>query len=207
MATYSYTFVNAGSFPNRKVDIPRFTQEIQNAVGILVALDSITLDEQNCNIVFRADLPIEQILALEQVIFAHTGESLDPPARAAVVIQPFSDAGRQIFIDGHRLACDQLATSFDVSWATDIELQGIIVRHNAGLDGDYVTAAIHHPLDMVNPVLSFGKSYVKPGDPLIISMEAESAKKIPAGIKLKLTYHAVAAGGAAVLYTDIVLWK
>jgi len=76
MSVHQYTIDADGTFPNKKVDLQRFEQEIRASDDILVALDSVSIAGPNCVIVFKADLPNEQILALEALVFAHSGESI-----------------------------------------------------------------------------------------------------------------------------------
>lgn len=75
-AVFQYAINADGLFPNKRVDVPRFTQEIRDSDLILIALDSVAIAGDNCVIVFKDDLPLDQLLALEALIFAHTGDPI-----------------------------------------------------------------------------------------------------------------------------------
>lgn len=73
---YEYTVNSDGTFPNKKVDLPRFTQEIQ-ASSITVALDGpLQVIDGNCCIDFKLVLSDAEVLVLEALVRAHSGEPL-----------------------------------------------------------------------------------------------------------------------------------
>lgn len=76
-ATFAFTIDSEGLFPNRKVDITRFSQEIRGSGAISVALSDVTVAGGNCVVVFADNLSNDEVLALEALVFAHTGA---PPA-------------------------------------------------------------------------------------------------------------------------------
>jgi hypothetical protein len=82
MTTYPYTVNTDGTFPNRKVDLDSLATQVRAASGISVALDTVTVSGGNCLFAFRADLTSAEILALEAVIAAHTGEPVLPNIQA-----------------------------------------------------------------------------------------------------------------------------
>jgi hypothetical protein len=70
---YEYTIDADETFPNRKVDLPRFTQEIQ-ASPITIALDgALQVINGNCCIDFKADLGFVDHRTLEGLVQAHSG--------------------------------------------------------------------------------------------------------------------------------------
>lgn len=75
MNVFQYQVDSENTFPNKKVDVIRFTKEIRES-AILVALDSVVLGGGYCTITFKTDLPQDQILLLESLMFAHSGEPI-----------------------------------------------------------------------------------------------------------------------------------
>ena len=73
--TYSYTVNSEGTFLNKALDIPRFTQEIR-ASAIVVALDAVAFVDGNCDVTFRDVLSSDDVLLLETLVRAHTGEPI-----------------------------------------------------------------------------------------------------------------------------------
>jgi hypothetical protein len=85
MTTYPYTINSDGTFPNKKVDLDSLLTQTRAASGISVALDGITVVGGNCLFAFRADLTSAEILALEAVISAHSGDPVLPDIQAVEV--------------------------------------------------------------------------------------------------------------------------
>lgn len=81
---FEYTIDADGTFPNRRVDIPSFTEEIEQS-AISVALVSITIVEGNCRIEFETNaneppgLTDAEILILEGLVTSHTAASIGEP--------------------------------------------------------------------------------------------------------------------------------
>lgn len=82
MSTHQFTIDADQLFLNKKVDIPRFTKEIQDSPDITVALDTITIVERNCVVTFKADISEAEDEALLDIVRAHTGTVLVPPIQA-----------------------------------------------------------------------------------------------------------------------------
>jgi hypothetical protein len=73
--TYTFTVNAEGTFYNRKVDVPRFTQEIA-ASPVITALDTIVIAGGNCLVTFKDALSAEDLAHLESVVHTHAGEPL-----------------------------------------------------------------------------------------------------------------------------------
>jgi hypothetical protein len=82
MTTYPYTISSDGTFPNKKVDIDSLIAQVHAAAGIAVALDEITIVGGNCLFTFRGDLSNSEILVLESIVAAHSGEPVSPTVQA-----------------------------------------------------------------------------------------------------------------------------
>jgi len=202
MSTHTYSTVNDGLFPNKLVDIPRFKQEIA-ASSISVALDTVEIDGENCVVTFKGEATESDVLALEQLVFAHTGEPLASDTRTAIYEQPSLIADSNLYISGHRSVClAGTTTVLDVQWPEVRSVQGVDIVVKDHEDGDKVSAEVVHPLAGV--VLSFGESYVKPDGK--ISIQARNSKVLPVGLIFRITYHSVGAVNA-VMYVDVVTWK
>lgn len=106
---FEYTVDSDGIFPNKRVDIPRFTEEIR-ASSISVALRGITIASGNCVIEFSGNassppgLSSAEILVLDTLVTSHTGEPLPVGAATVTLSSPsnpenkiplFSLAGRE----------------------------------------------------------------------------------------------------------------
>lgn len=74
MSVHQFTIDSDNLFPNRKVDLVRFTHEIRS--GIAATLTSVAIVEGNCVITFVETLTDAQVLALEALVFAHAGAPL-----------------------------------------------------------------------------------------------------------------------------------
>lgn len=74
MSVHQFTIDSDNLFPNRRVDTVRFGKEI--ADGIAGTLTSVVISEGNCVVTFVETLSDAQILALEALVFAHTGAPL-----------------------------------------------------------------------------------------------------------------------------------
>ena len=80
MALYEYSV--SGDFPNQVVHAVGLTEEIRQS-DITVALEQVSVDGDDCNITFKAELsPTEQGM-LDVVVAAHTGESPDQEINTA----------------------------------------------------------------------------------------------------------------------------
>jgi hypothetical protein len=83
---YQYTVDSDGTFPNHKVDLPRFEQEIR-ASSITIALEcSPQVISGNCCIDFKTALSENEVLALESLVHNHSGEHLPVSASNVNVI-------------------------------------------------------------------------------------------------------------------------
>lgn len=79
MATvFEFTIDSEGTFPNKQVDIPSFTEEIE-ASAITAALVSVTIVGGNCRIEFATDLTDDEVLILNQLVEAHTAIAMGEP--------------------------------------------------------------------------------------------------------------------------------
>lgn len=77
---FQFTIVSGETFPNQKVDLPRFEAEVRGS-SITVALESITApvtgpNVGNCVVEFKADLSTGETTTLEGLVTAHSGEPL-----------------------------------------------------------------------------------------------------------------------------------
>lgn len=81
---FEYTIDSDGTFPNRRVDIPSFTEEIQ-ASAISVALIGVTIVDGNCRIEFASNgnnppgLTDAEIAILEGLVTSHTATAIGEP--------------------------------------------------------------------------------------------------------------------------------
>lgn len=205
MSVHQFTINSDGTFPNKKVDVPRFTQEISTDPNITSALDTVDVVAGNCVVTFKADISLDELLALEALVFAHSGEPLLDSSRQSVVIQPFATTGRNVALSGHRQVCTVNAvTDLDITWDEEREIQGAEIQVKDFTDGDFVEAELRHPA--VGMLVDFGKSYIKPDG--CVSLEAESAKPVPAGLVIRIRYTSTAVDGPApVMFADVKTWR
>lgn len=82
MAATKYTFSVSVDFPNHKVDSDRLTLEIR-ASTIVIALDYIETDGDECDIWFKDELSAADVSVLDAVVAAHSGEPMPQPAYEA----------------------------------------------------------------------------------------------------------------------------
>lgn len=81
---FEYTIDSDGTFPNRRVDIPSFTEEIQ-ASSISVALVGVTTVDGNCRIEFATNgnsppgLTDAETLVLDGLVTSHTADAIGEP--------------------------------------------------------------------------------------------------------------------------------
>lgn len=81
---FEYTIDSDGTFPNRRVDIPSFTEEIQSS-AITVPLIGITIVGGNCRIEFATNannppgLTDAEIAILEGLVTSHMATPRGPP--------------------------------------------------------------------------------------------------------------------------------
>lgn len=70
-------------FPNGKVDPSRLSQEISLST-ITIALDSVSTGADECQITFKAPLPVDDVAVLDAVVSAHSGDPLpdESPAKS-----------------------------------------------------------------------------------------------------------------------------
>lgn len=108
-----YTYSISTDFPNGKVDADRLTLEIRESNDISKALDYIDVfvDEDYCNIYFKADLGTEEKTVLDNIVANHSGEPLKVPTakkdssdRLIVVPSPEKDKD-MVIISSHDF-CD-----------------------------------------------------------------------------------------------------
>lgn len=71
-----YTYVIATAFPNGKVASCRLTQEIQDNVTIVTALEHIDTADGNCDIWFTSALSAPEVVELNNIVATHTGECI-----------------------------------------------------------------------------------------------------------------------------------
>lgn len=67
---FEYSIDAEGTFPNRKVDIPSFIEEIQ-ASGISQTLVAVSIHDGYCRVEFAADLTDAEILILDGLVTSH----------------------------------------------------------------------------------------------------------------------------------------
>lgn len=85
-----YTVNSGGTFPNRKVDLARFEQEIRaSAITVALAKAPYMIEGINCGAEFRADLSTEEILIFESLVSVHSGEPLPAGATVVTVSNPY----------------------------------------------------------------------------------------------------------------------
>ena len=68
--TYLYNKIE--DFPNSKIDLGTLESSITSA-GLSAALSYITVDEDDCSIVFELDLSVEDKTTLDSIVGLHTG--------------------------------------------------------------------------------------------------------------------------------------
>jgi len=79
MKRYEYTVDSDETFPNKKVDLPRFTQEIQASTITIALAGPLKVLAGNCCIDFKVDLPPADLATLDQLVLHHSGEPLPDP--------------------------------------------------------------------------------------------------------------------------------
>lgn len=91
--TFEYTVDSDGSFPNKRVDVLRLTEEIRTS-SISVALRSITIASGNCVVEFASNsnvppgLTTAEILVLDALVLAHSGDPLVPVSTPVKLVSP-----------------------------------------------------------------------------------------------------------------------
>ena len=79
---------DTGLFPNRKIDLTRFSNEIRADQRIIPGLMTCAYYETGVVLLFKCALNVNEVLALESIVFAHSGEPLPP------VLAPTTDDHR-----------------------------------------------------------------------------------------------------------------
>lgn len=97
MSLHTYAIDAEETFQNKKVDVEQFESEIR-ASSITVALDSVTVSQGACVVAFKDDLSEAEVLLLESVVFAHTGEGLPKGAQLVELNTPRTSDGKLIFL-------------------------------------------------------------------------------------------------------------
>jgi hypothetical protein len=201
MSKRTYSIQN--DFPNHKVDSSRLTTEIQ-ASEIATALDHIDTGGDNCDIWFKGTLTTNDISILNGVVASHSGEPLNPPQPvddqgAPYVSLSLGKPGRKLCIKGSKFDAPANAiTPDDVSFAEEREIQGSWLEVTNHQPGDYVEMLICLPDG--TPVGQFGETVYIPPSGKIDQIVAEGTAKIPAGIKVRLSYVAVDSGSTRTVY-------
>ena len=94
---FHYTISSGGLFPNKKVDLPRFTKEIRES-AIPIALDTVVIEDGDCVVTFKNDLTDEEVLLLEALVFAHSGAPLPAsPTQVQLTGIPIQSDGSPYF--------------------------------------------------------------------------------------------------------------
>lgn len=81
---FEYTIDSDGTFPNRRVDIPSFTEEIEAAIPA-VPLVGVTIVNGNCRIEFQPNANVPpgltpaKVLLLDGAVLAHTADAVGEP--------------------------------------------------------------------------------------------------------------------------------
>lgn len=148
MNQYNYLI---DSFLNNKVNASLLTQEIISS-SITIALDSISVEDYNCIISFKASLLEEEIIILNQIVANHTGEILpdeniinkDENGNLIVVPTLSNFGGKNYYEKGYRLECLPSQLSYiDIEFDTEVLLFGgkykIVGNYN---ENDYLEIKI-----------------------------------------------------------------
>lgn len=73
METYNYIFSIIDDFINKKVNVKKLQEEIQTST-IITSLYSINVENQNCIIIFKAQLSTDDETILQNMVSVHDGE-------------------------------------------------------------------------------------------------------------------------------------
>lgn len=195
MATYTYSI--SGDFPNAKVDLNRLTQEI-TASAITVALDHLGTDGDDCNIVFKADLPPGDETVLDGLVAAHSGEPLPDTGYREDGVQYVAPVpGRTsagMTVRGIRFEAELNAdTDHDVTFAELRDLSGASGEALNYSPGDYINFFVVHPVAGI--IAQFGETLYVPPSGRFEPFVSERATQIPAGLAIRTRYHSVATTG------------
>ena len=104
MAATEYTYLVSEDFPNGKVAPDRLAQEVRES-AIVVALDYIEVDGNDCHIWFKDELSSADQTVLGGVVAVHSGEPLDegdPKSPTGVpYIEQLAREGNSVVIVSH----------------------------------------------------------------------------------------------------------
>jgi len=136
MASYNYSV--STDFPNGAVCADRLKQEILDS-SITIALVGVDVDNDVCSVDFKADLPDEDKVTLDDLVAAHSGETM-PKADIPVEIKKSNTIieSKQVgFVDlsGYNayrrgygfVARPKQTTNFDIKYDRTMKLQGLRV--------------------------------------------------------------------------------
>lgn len=194
---YSYSITN--DFLNGVVALDSFKIEIENS-SISIALDRIDIDDTQCEIYFKAELPTEDQNTLIGLVAAHDGEP-QPQMLETVIIKETENTlhvvqkglpdftGYSYFSDSvWGVAAANQVSHFYLGFDEIVAIQGGSVEVDENVNqGDFF--ALDFTYGIGGPVV--GSLVTKKGV-MPSTMWARSlpdAKEIPVGIKLRLTYN------------------
>jgi hypothetical protein len=144
MQRYTFTVNSDTTFPNRKVDLPRFEQEIR-ASAIVTALDgSPVVELGNCFVDFRATLSTGDEAILEGLVHAHSGEPL--PVDALVSIRGITASEGKLPTSSAKAIAPKL-TFISPNWCdktTWHQNAAAVVDEAATDSGDHLTYTLAH---------------------------------------------------------------
>lgn len=86
MAEIIYTYSINEDFPNSIVNTTTLTLEIQIS-SITIALSHINTNDDNCDIVFKSELSINEQSLLDNIVFAHTGANEEPEPTSIKLVE------------------------------------------------------------------------------------------------------------------------
>lgn len=196
MPATNYTYSIQNDFPNQKMDSARLQLEIASS-EITVALSHINTNEDSCVICFKDGLTQAALDILDVIIASHSGEMLpvDPKDAqgAPYVSLLLGKPGLQLCIKGVLFTAEPDATTDkDTTFPEDREIQGSWLSVSDNELGDYVEMFVCMPDG--TPAGQFGETVYIPPNGRLDQIVAEGTAPVPAGLKIRLRYVAVATG-------------
>jgi hypothetical protein len=213
-------------FTKTPLDVERLQNEIHSS-AITKALESVTALASEVTITFKEALPDNDIIILNNLVNAHTGEPLEvPPPQIEVTSLPEPQPFAVPSYRTKRTAVDNIAqcsagqeTTIDYRITEERYIHGgCLFGKNVEL-GDYVTADLmdldgvipepYRPLLCENwPLIAryIEKEFVAPCGQHVIDTYPLNAK-ITVGLYLRITYHAINIGQPREIAVNYYLTK
>jgi len=194
MALTAYTYSISEDFPNGKVNPSTLAEQIE-ASSIVIALDHIETNGDDCDIWFKAALDQADQTTLNGIVAAHSGE--EAVDHEPVTIHGFQDlTGYNLFRKGYNFtAVKDTLTNFDAKYTADMMLQGMVfhVDDNAVV-GDNIDVQIVDVDGLYSPAGTVWVTFAEnlpcwPGREL--NCICSDAKKLYAGLYIRFAYDSV----------------